>query len=90
MSLIRNRTRTANHQTLVHFYQFQTLNHQISPYFPTVTKTKTTRNECPAAPLKRLTPSGLEPVNIKWIPLTPGRAVQYNGELEIARRWKQT
>jgi len=36
-----------------------------------------------------MTPSGLEPVNIKWIPLTPGRAVQYNGELEIARKWQQ-
>ena len=32
---------------------------------------------------------GLEPVNNQWIPLTPGRAVQYNGELEIARKWSQ-
>ena len=36
-----------------------------------------------------MTPSELEPVNIKWIPLTPGRAVQYNGELEIERMWQQ-
>ena len=36
-----------------------------------------------------MTPSGLEPVNIKWITLTPGRAVQYYGELEIARKWQQ-
>jgi hypothetical protein len=33
--------------------------------------------------------TGLEPVNIKWITLTPGRAVQYNGELEIERMWQQ-
>jgi len=31
----------------------------------------------------------LEPENIKRIPLTPGHAVQYNGELEIARKWQQ-
>jgi len=36
-----------------------------------------------------MTPSGLEPEKIKWIPLTPGRAVQYNGVLEIARKWAQ-
>ena len=36
-----------------------------------------------------VTPSGLEPVNIKWIPLTPGRAVQYNGTFEIERMWQQ-
>ena len=36
-----------------------------------------------------VTHSGLEPVTIKWITLTPGRAVQYNGVLEIARKWTQ-
>jgi len=36
-----------------------------------------------------MTPSGLEPENKILIPLTPGRAVQYNGELEIARKWQQ-
>ena len=36
-----------------------------------------------------MTPSGLEPENKKWIPLTPGRAVQYNGTFEIERMWQQ-
>ena len=36
-----------------------------------------------------MTRSGLEPEKIKWIPLTPERAVQYNGDLEIERMWQQ-
>jgi hypothetical protein len=35
-------------------------------------------------------PAALEPVNNKWITLTPGRAVQYNGVLEIVRKWFKT
>jgi len=53
-------------------------------------QSKTAQRVCQAIHLNRMTRSGLEPVNIILIPLTPGRAVQYNGELEIARRWKQT
>ena len=39
--------------------------------------------------LVTMTRSGLVRVNNKWITLTPGRAVQYNGELEIERMWQQ-
>jgi len=37
-----------------------------------------------------VTREGLEPENKKLIPLTPERAVQYNGELEIVRKWFKT
>ena len=77
-------------------YQSLAPNHPISPYFQTVKMVKTAQQVCRAVGLNRMTPSGsrsmpsaLEPANIKWIPLTPGRAVQYNGGLEIARKWSQ-
>ena len=52
-------------------------------------QTKTVQQVCRAVGLKLTTHSGLEPVYNQWIPLIPGRAVQYNDELEIARKWSQ-
>ncbi len=52
---------TANHQILVCLYQFEVLNHPISPLIQTLAKIKTARRECQAVHWTRMTRSGRVP-----------------------------